>query len=56
MDLPINHDNERLATAALDGQSIIFDELYAPNKIIRYKRNRVREHLMKYLNPGSRYS
>jgi ubiquinone/menaquinone biosynthesis C-methylase UbiE len=53
MDLPINHSNEQLVQAAFNGQSIIFDELYAGNEIIRYKRIRVRQHLMKYLSPAS---
>jgi ubiquinone/menaquinone biosynthesis C-methylase UbiE len=53
MDLPINHSNEQLVQAAFNGQSFIFDELYAGNEIIRYKRRRVRKHLMKYLSPAS---
>jgi ubiquinone/menaquinone biosynthesis C-methylase UbiE len=50
---PIEYDNERLVTAAFDSQSKHFDELYAPNSIIQYKRNRVRDHLLSYLKPGS---
>src|SRR5450631_502091 len=53
MDLPINQSNEKLVQTAFNSQSIIFDELYAGNEIIRYKRIRVRQHLMKYLSPAS---
>jgi ubiquinone/menaquinone biosynthesis C-methylase UbiE len=53
MDLPINHRNEKQVQAAFNGQSLIFDDLYSKNEIIRYKRNRVRQHLMKYLPPAS---
>src|SRR5450631_656894 len=50
---PVEYDNERLATAAFNSQSKYFDELYAPNSIIQYKRKRVRDHLLSYLKPGS---
>ncbi len=53
MDIEIDHNNERQAAIAFDGQSVIFDDFYASNGIIQYKRDRVRNHLMKYLKPGS---
>jgi ubiquinone/menaquinone biosynthesis C-methylase UbiE len=53
MDLPINQSNEKLVQTAFNSQSLIFDELYAGNEIIRYKRTRVRQHLMKYLRSAS---
>jgi ubiquinone/menaquinone biosynthesis C-methylase UbiE len=54
MGSQISHNNEQKVTAAFDGQSFIFDELYANNTIIHYKRSRVRDHLLKYLKPNSR--
>ena len=45
--------NEQLAEAAFSSQSAIFDELYAGNAIVGYKRARVRAHILKYLAPGS---
>jgi ubiquinone/menaquinone biosynthesis C-methylase UbiE len=53
MVMQIEHDNEKKAAVAFNGQSAIFDDLYASNGIIRYKRKRVRDHLLKYLKPGS---
>src|SRR5450755_1823977 len=53
MGLQIDHISERQAANAFDSQSLIFDELYAKNSIIHYKRDRVRHHLLKYLQPGS---
>jgi ubiquinone/menaquinone biosynthesis C-methylase UbiE len=50
---PVEYDNERLAIAAFNSQSEHFDELYAPNTIIQYKRKRVRDHLLSHLKPGS---
>lgn len=44
--------NERLVARAFTQQSKIFDELYAGDLIIQYKRQRVREHLIKYLSAG----
>ena len=53
MDNQINYYNEKLVSAAFNGQSIVFDELYSTNSIIQYKRERVRDHLIKYLKPCS---
>jgi ubiquinone/menaquinone biosynthesis C-methylase UbiE len=53
MDMPIDHISEQQAALAFSKQSIIFDELYSSNRIVRYKRNRVRKHLLQNLSPGS---
>jgi ubiquinone/menaquinone biosynthesis C-methylase UbiE len=53
LDNQINYSNEQLVSAAFNGQSQVFDELYSANSIIKYKRERVRNHLIKYLRPGS---
>ena len=45
--------NERLAETAFTNQSGIFDELYSGNTIVNYKRERVRTHVLQYLNPES---
>jgi ubiquinone/menaquinone biosynthesis C-methylase UbiE len=54
MDIQINKYNEGLVSAAFNKQSGLFDELYAANPIIQYKRNRVRKTLLKLLKPGSK--
>ena len=45
--------NEQRAESAFSTQSVIFDELYSGNTIINYKRERVRNHVLKLLQPGS---
>ncbi len=45
--------NETLAEAAFSRQSVVFDELYAGNTIVNYKRERVRDHVLKYMAPGN---
>jgi ubiquinone/menaquinone biosynthesis C-methylase UbiE len=44
--------NEQQAEEAFSRQSGIFDELYSTNTIVNYKRNRVRDHVLKYLKPA----
>lgn len=44
---------EQQAAAAFSKQSAIFDELYAGNTIVQYKRKRVRQHVQQYLAQGS---
>jgi ubiquinone/menaquinone biosynthesis C-methylase UbiE len=44
--------NETFAEAAFTRQSAVFDELYTGNTIVKYKRLRVRQHVLKYLAPG----
>ena len=54
MNEPVNHINEQKVALAFTAQSAVFDSLYAANRIVAYKRERVRQFLMKYLNPGGR--
>jgi len=46
--------NEINSTVAFNKQAKVFDEIYSGNTIIQYKRRRVREHVQRFLNPGSR--
>ena len=46
-------DNEWLAAEGFDKQSAVFDALYASDKMITYKRRRVRSHIAQYLAAGS---
>jgi ubiquinone/menaquinone biosynthesis C-methylase UbiE len=41
--------NEQQASIAFSKQSAVFDKIYAENTIVTYKRERVRDHLSKYL-------
>ncbi len=45
--------NEAVAEKAFTRQSMIFDSLYGQDTIIQYKRERVRNHIETYLQPGS---
>jgi len=45
--------NESATAKAFDKQSIHFDVLFGADSIIRYKRQRVRDHVDLLLNPGS---
>jgi len=45
--------NEQAAEAAFSKQAPLFDELYATDTIIQYKRKRVRDHVLQWLQPGS---
>lgn len=45
--------NERAAESAFDKQSSLFDDLYTAGTIIKYKRERVRDHILSYLKPHS---
>ncbi|MGC4100706.1 class I SAM-dependent methyltransferase [Ferruginibacter sp.] len=53
MNISSHHINEQNAAAAFSKQAVIFDELYAGNTIVQYKRQRVRDHLLKLLQPES---
>jgi len=44
-----NYINELKTAEAFSKQSVVFDETYATNAVIKYKRQRVREHLLQLL-------
>lgn len=46
-------DNEQQAAGAFSKQSAIFDKLYSGDAIIQYKRERVRQHISRFLTPES---
>lgn len=52
MSSVVSNTNEMLVGDAFTEQSKIFDQLYSTDKIIQYKRERVRDHLKKYILPG----
>ncbi len=45
--------NEQKAATAFTKQSFVFDDIYATNTIIQYKRDRVRKHVQRYIQPKS---
>jgi ubiquinone/menaquinone biosynthesis C-methylase UbiE len=47
------HINELKASEAFNRQAGVFDELYKSNALIRYKRERVRDHMLWLLQPNS---
>ena len=51
--IQISSHNEKQAEAAFTLQAPVFDELYNEDAIIQYKRKRVRDHLMQYLQSQS---
>ena len=53
MTTRIDQTQEHQTALAFNSQSVYFDDLYASNGIIKYKRKRVREHLLSCLKPGS---
>jgi ubiquinone/menaquinone biosynthesis C-methylase UbiE len=53
MELAVNNINEQYAAKAFSAQSGVFDALYSGNTIVNYKRQRVRSHVLKYLQPNS---
>lgn len=52
MSVLTNHINELKAAEAFTKQSRVFDQLYNDDLIIQYKRQRVREHILKYVQPA----
>ncbi|MDI3320555.1 class I SAM-dependent methyltransferase [Pinibacter soli] len=52
MNEMIQH-NEQLAAAAFSKQSAVFDAIYSANTIVQYKRERVRDAVMRYVPQGS---
>jgi ubiquinone/menaquinone biosynthesis C-methylase UbiE len=51
--MPVAIENEQATAKAFSRQSLVFDDIYAANTIVHYKRGRVRAHMSKYLKPGS---
>lgn len=51
-DNKLSH-NESNVEKAFSRQSSVFDTIYSPNKIIQYKRKRVRDHVIQWIAPGS---
>lgn len=47
-----NNINEQLTAEAFSLQSLVFDDIYTPNPIIQYKRERVRQHVLQYVSAG----
>lgn len=54
MNAPANTTNEKQAAAAFDKQAPVFDQIYAGNTIVQYKRKRVREHVEQFVKPNSK--
>lgn len=53
MNILPHHSNEQEAAQAFSKQSLKFDELYAGNTIVQYKRERVRAHVQQFISPQS---
>jgi len=53
MEVIVDKSNEYYAAKAFTAQSDVFDDIYAANTIVAYKRHRVREHVLRYLKPGT---
>lgn len=53
MKISSHHINEQEAAAAFSKQAVKFDELYAGNTIVQYKRDRVRQHVQQFILPYS---
>jgi ubiquinone/menaquinone biosynthesis C-methylase UbiE len=53
MSKPADMVYEQQASAAFNKQSALFDDIYAGNTIIQYKRKRVREHVERFIQPAS---
>jgi ubiquinone/menaquinone biosynthesis C-methylase UbiE len=49
----MNSLNEIQAAKAFSKQSVLFDEIYAGDTIVQYKRDRVRTHVKRFLKAGS---
>jgi len=53
MQNSVTDTNEQRAATAFTRQSFVFDDIYANNTIIHYKRDRVRNHVQQYIQPLS---
>jgi ubiquinone/menaquinone biosynthesis C-methylase UbiE len=53
MSISFGYSNEVMASEAFSKQALLFDKLYGDNKIIQYKRQRVRDHILKNLGSKS---
>lgn len=53
MSVLSNHINELKAGEAFSKQAAVFDRLYGKDAIVNYKRQRVRDHVLFYLQKGS---
>ena len=53
MSISFGYSNEVMASEAFSKQALLFDKLYGDNKIIQYKRQRVRNHILKNLGSKS---
>jgi ubiquinone/menaquinone biosynthesis C-methylase UbiE len=51
-NLGLNSENEQKAAIAFSLQSPVFDDMYSGNPIIKYKRERVRKQVLRWLVPG----
>ena len=48
-----DHINELKAAEAFSKQSDVFDEIYNTDIIIQYKRDRVRQHILKHIKESA---
>lgn len=53
MNVVADNINEQYAAKAFSAQSAIFDDIYAANTIVTYKRDRIRAHVLQYLKPNA---
>jgi ubiquinone/menaquinone biosynthesis C-methylase UbiE len=53
MNISTKDSNEQSVSAAFSKQAPLFDALYLTNMIVHYKRQRVREHVLRYLPENS---
>jgi ubiquinone/menaquinone biosynthesis C-methylase UbiE len=53
MKIIVNHINEPEVAEAFSRQAPVFDKEYASNPVIKYKRSRVRQHVMNIISPHS---
>jgi ubiquinone/menaquinone biosynthesis C-methylase UbiE len=47
-------NTEQLAAEAFSKQAPVFDKIYGTDPAIQYKRKRIREHVERFIQPGSR--